>query len=81
MQRAAVWLCKQDHGAFVQVVDNELCQLALHAVEGANQCVDQHAVKHTKEVTILIVLVRVKEAGAIEENQPRSCQQRKTSTM
>ena len=52
-----------------------------HAVEGSDQRVDQHAVKHAKEVTVVGVLLRVEEAGAVEESQFRSCQQRKTSTM
>ena len=63
----------QEHAACVQVVDNELCQLVLHTGEGADQCVDQHAVKHTEEVTVLVVLLHVEEAGAVEESQLR-CQ-------
>ena len=71
----------REHAACVQVVDEELCQLVLHAVEGADQRVDQHAVKYAKEAAIVVVLPPVEEAGAVEESQLRSCQQRKTSTM
>lgn len=77
----AARLCMREHAACIQVVDQEVRQLVLHAVEGADQCVDQHAVKYAKEAAIVVVLPPVEGAGVVDESQLRSCQQRKTSTM
>ena len=37
-----------------------------HAVEGSDQRVYQHAVKHAKEATVVVVVLRVEEADAVE---------------